>query len=369
MKPNIVFVLLDGARTDRLHKSKDFEFLKKQGILFDNVIAAYPYTFAAMNAIFTGLFGKENGVNAYYKMFQLKDGIDFLPELLQKNGYFTCCNLISEKVISKRGFDIYESHNEYQDDLTKIHPQLIKNSFLQSEGKPIFTFLQFSKIHTITVSEILKKYEWNDEKFYKNKLENLKNYDSAFMAAANYAQIIHETLDSLGKLKETLLIFFCDHGTGIGERFGERNYGVYTFEETIKTFYLFIGPKTKKNTVCDKLLSSIQIFPTILDIAEISHDSKTKSLSKYIEGDDEDIEEEYVFSETGGLQGPFPSPKEPNVFCIKKKNFKLIYFSTSNAWKLFDLTKDPKEKNDLSNSGLSIENELRKNLIKWINRY
>jgi arylsulfatase A-like enzyme len=96
MKPNIIMILLDGARSDRLNTSIEFEELKKEGILFNNVTAAYPYTFAAMNAIFTGLFGKENGVDAYYKMFKLKDNVDFLPELLQKNGYYTSCNLISD---------------------------------------------------------------------------------------------------------------------------------------------------------------------------------------------------------------------------------------------------------------------------------
>ena len=69
MRPNIIFVLLDGARWDRLDKS-----------------------------------------------------VKFLPEILQKNGYFTSCNLISDKVISSRGFNIHQSHDEYVDDLFSIHP-------------------------------------------------------------------------------------------------------------------------------------------------------------------------------------------------------------------------------------------------------
>ncbi len=64
MSKNIIFVLLDGARCDRLDESSDFRKLKKLGCLFDNIIAAYPYTFPAINSMFTGLFGKENGVDA-----------------------------------------------------------------------------------------------------------------------------------------------------------------------------------------------------------------------------------------------------------------------------------------------------------------
>ena len=134
MKKNIIFVLLDGARYDRLDESLDFSKLKKLGCLFDNITAAYPYTFPAINSMFTGLFGKENGVDAYYKMFRLKKDVQVLPEILQQNGYFTSCDLISDKVISPRGFDIHQSHDEYNDDLVERHSDLILKSFQKSGG-------------------------------------------------------------------------------------------------------------------------------------------------------------------------------------------------------------------------------------------
>ena len=371
MNPNIIFVLLDGARCDRIHTSKDFMELKKDGCLFNNVAAAYPYTFPAINSMFTGMFGKENGVDAYYKMFKLKDSIAFLPEILQENGYFTSCDLISDKVISSRGFDIYQSHNEYEDDLIIKHPELIKKSFKEANGQPIFTFLQFSRIHTITVSEVLKKYEWDDAEFYQKKSDNMKNYDKAFQQSVVYAKKIVQTIEELGKSTETVIVFFSDHGTGVGERFGERNYGVYTYEETIRTFHLFLGTGIVKNHVCDKLVSSLQLFPTIMDLCQIKFDSQTNlpSLMPYFVGNlDTKIELPYVFSETGGLQGPFPSPKEPNVFCIKNSRYKLIFFKTSKEWKMFDLIKDPREEENIFGKQIKEEKVLQDKLTKWINR-
>ena len=301
MAPNVLFVLLDGSRTDRLHISKDFLKLQNEGMLFNNITAAYPYTFPAINAIFTGVFGKENGVNAYYNMFKLKDSISFLPEILQKNGYFTSCDLISDKVISKRGFDIYQSHDEYVDDLTIRHPEFIKDTFNKANGKPIFTFLQFSRIHTVTVSEILKKYEWDDKMFYENKQENLAKYDKVFLEACNYAIKIKQTISELGKSEETAIVFFSDHGTGIGERFGERNYGVFTYEETLRTHHLFIGPNIQKGKICDKLFSSTRIFHTLLDICEVESEevNQEKSLKNYLLGYSKEVNgDEYTFSET-----------------------------------------------------------------------
>ena len=371
MNPNIIFVLLDGSRYDRIHTSEDFLQLKKDGCLFTNVTAAYPYTFPAINSMFTGMFGKENGVDAYYKMFKLKDSIAFLPEILQENGYFTSCDLISDKVISSRGFDIHQSHNEYEDDLIIKHPELIKKSFKEANGQPIFTFLQFSRIHTVTVSDVLKKYEWDDAEFYQKKSDNMKNYDKAFQQSVVYAKKIVQTIEELGKSTETVIVFFSDHGTGVGERFGERNYGVYTYEETIRTFHLFLGTGIVKNHVCDKLVSSLQLFPTIMDLCQIKFDSQTNlpSLMPYFVGNlDTKIELPYVFTETGGLQGPFPSPKEPNVFCIKNSRYKLIFFKTSKEWKMFDLIKDPREEENIFGKQIKEEKVLQDKLTKWINR-
>ena len=371
MKPNIILVLLDGSRWDRTNISSDFLELQKKGTFVNNVTTAAPYTFASINAIFTGKYGKENGVNASYKMFRLKDSINFLPELLQKNGYFTTCNLISEKVISSRGFDIYSSHNEYEDNLFLEHPKLIQDYFKKSKNKPIFTFLQFSAIHTATVSEVLKKYEWNDKNFYARKEENLEIYDLAFKKAASYAKKIFQTIEDLGKSNETIIIFFSDHGTGIGERFGERNYGVFTYEETIRTFYLFLGDLISKNKKSDSLLRTIDILPTILELCKIKIplDLIGKSFSSYLLTSNEKLSDSsFTFSETGGLQGPFPSPMEPNVFCIKSSRHKLIYFMSSNKWELFDLKNDPNEIINIYDTGLELQEKLKEHLLSWINR-
>lgn len=367
--PNLVLILLDGSRCDRLQQSKDFDDLLKKGTLLNNVITAIPYTFGSLNAIFTGMYGKENGVDAYYKMFKLKDSVNFLPEIFSNNGYYTCCNLISEKVVSSRGFDYYSSHNEYEDNLMKLHPEFIKTSFKNSKDKPVFCFLQYSRIHTVTVSEILKKHDWDDPIFYNNKEKNLKTYDRVFEETGLYAKKIIETLDALGKLNDTIVVFFSDHGTGVGERFGERNYGVYTYDETIKTFYLFIGPKIIKDKIHNNLLSNIDVFPTLIEFClEIPSQTNEKSFSSILDGTDTQIHRDHVFSETGGLQGPNPSPHSPNVFCVKTSDHKLIYFKSTENWKFFDLKSDPSESHDIYSESNESVKHLKKILLSWINR-
>jgi len=369
-KPNLIFVLLDGARQDRLHVSPEFQEVQKKGILFDNVTAAMPYTFGAINVIFTGLFGKENGVNGYYKVLKLKDDVPVLPEILQKEGYFTSRALITDQVLSPRGYNLRMAYDEYNEDISARHVELLKTTFEKAGNKPIFSFLQFSRIHTVTVSEVLKKYEWNDSRFYDSKHSNLEKFDEVFKEAGDYAKRIMDSIENWGKSDDTIIVYFTDHGTGIGERFGERNYGSFTFEETIRTFYLFVGPGIIKGKKRSDLISTIDILPTILDICGIN-DLKLlgKSFFRYLSEDiKEPFDRKMTFTETGALHGPHPSPEESNVFCAKTDTHKIIYNKTTDKFELYDLVNDKYETTNLYGSGLLIETQLKNELLKWLNR-
>tara|TARA_Y100000782_G_scaffold75910_1_gene81795 strand:+ start:70 stop:1197 length:1128 start_codon:yes stop_codon:yes gene_type:complete len=371
MKPNIIFILLDGARWDRLSVSPDFMKLTKEGTLLNNVTTAIPYTIGSINVTFSGMYGKENGIDAYYKMFKLKNSVKILPEIFQANGYFTACDLLTDKIITSRGFNIHQAHDEYKDNLTIRHPNFIKQCLEKANEKPLFLFLYFSRTHTVTVSDVLKKYKWNDKNFYERKNQNLKRYDDVFNEAGRYMKIILNALKELQIYDNTIIIFFSDHGTGVGERFGERNYGSFTYEETIRTFYLFISKQIKKGQISENLRATIDIFPTILDLAKIDNNFERpgESFAEYLLGNSSDLKEKtHTFSETGALHGPYPSPNEPNVFCIKTSKFKLMYLRTLDEWRLFDLENDPNELNNIYDQDLSIRSKLQDRIMKWIDR-
>ena len=167
------------------------------------------------------------------------------------------------------------------------------------------------------------------------------------------------------------MVFFTDHGTGVGERFGERNYGSFTFEETIRTFYLFIGPKIVSNQKSDKLLSTIDIFPTILELCDIKTKQKKigSSFHDFLLGKQSNpSDKEFAFSETGPLHGPYTSPEKHNMFCIKTKDYKLMYNKDGNEWSLFNLLEDPKETKNIFGTGIRAEKKLKNELLNWINR-
>ena len=127
--------------------------------------------------------------------------------------------------------------------------------------------------------------------------KNLINYDKTFLEAGVYSKIIQKTINDLGILNDTIIIFFADHGTGVGERFGERNYGSFTYEETIRTYFLFIGKDIIKRRISSSLRESVDIFPTLLELIGIQTkiNGSGESFSKYLKNDQEELnDKEYV---------------------------------------------------------------------------
>ena len=71
----------------------------------------------------------------------------------------------------------------------------------------------------------------------------------------------------------------------------------------------------------------------------------------------------FTYSETGGLNGPWPSPMEPNVKCIRSNKWKLIYNKTPNTWELYNLQKDPNETKNLYEYQEKIVKQFKQRLL------
>ena len=109
-------------------------------------------------------------------------------------------------------------------------------------------------------------------------------------------------------------------------------------------------------------------MPTILDILGISEKREYKKMQgssflQIIDGKDED---RIAYSETGGLGGPTPSPEIHNVYCVRTKEWKLIYNSTNKKKELYNIINDNTEGNNLAGNGLDIEEKLWEELQKRI---
>jgi len=342
---NIILINLDGLREDKVDSCVALQSMKKDSIYFSNMITVSPYTLASHHSIISGLYPSQHGIDAYHHMFKFKkDEITTLPELLKQANYFTQCDCQLETLMTKKGFDKYDTFDEHSVNYKKRYQEILKEI---SKQEKFFLFLQYSQFHTSLVKDVVK--DSNDDEYYENVKENEKRFEKNIPDCSNVIDTITSTLNELKILDKTILIILSDHGTSFGEKKGEKFYGTFVYDNTIKCFCLLHIPNLQPKHIVHQC-SNIDIFPTIAEIAGLlsnvtSKDIMGNSLFDMIK-QEENVDRE-VFVETGGLYGPWPSPKKHNVFCIRKNNKKLIYNSTPNTWEFYDLKSDPQELKNL----------------------
>ena len=382
-KLNVILLLIDGARVDRIHQFPIFQKLKQHGTFFHQMITHAPYTLVSMNSIFTGMYGSRNGINAYYQMYaDPKSGCQTLAEYLSENGWYTSGDAMRLSLVSHKGFNKITSQEEIENpDFFKIHSKILDEIINEKESdQPFFAYLHYPKIHNSIKENVFDKYDDFSEEYFSKKEQNLKDYDTYLKEASDYLEKMYQKITDEGLDSNSIIIIMADHGMGVGEKIGERAYGIFTYEYSIRTFAFFIQPRIfppEKSIL--QLTETIDIMPTILGALEIPEKDSClkiqgKNLMTIIHGstnsksNQNELDGRFAFSETGGVEGPWPSPKEPNVKCIRNSKWKLIHNITPGNWELYNLEKDPQEDENLIDSLPDIANKLKSKMEEIENK-
>jgi len=327
-KKNVIIIMIDGGRLDRAQKSPIFNKLREKSVFFSNSITYGPHTIAAMHAVFSGCYGSRTGTNSYWSTFKFKKNkFKTLTEYLKENDYFTHADIINQLVVPKQGFDDYIVHDELNDDLVSRHSNLLEQMNQKKiDGKNFFLYLHYSKIHTGIMNEVLKVYDNFSEEFFSNKVQNELRYDNLFNSAEIYLDRILEKIFLLELDKNSIILVMSDHGISVGEKIGERAYGAFCYDYTLRTFTYFLTPGFETKEIKQQI-RSVDFMPTILELLDISLDNTNSgldgvSLLPLING--KFIPELYAFSETGNPLHEKAPPKEPNVKSIRNSKWKFI---------------------------------------------
>lgn len=354
-KPNVIMILMDGIREDCLLSHPYFNELRKSSAFFPNMITYAPYTIGSLHAIFSGLYGNTNGVDGYYKSYNFdKKNCFTLAQYLKEASYYTECDVPVADLLPTQGFDKIRAYDRYEKEMTDRHAEILTQI---KEKVPFLLFIRYGEVYSNTVSEIIKKYSDFDEQYFGNKEKNLKMYNGWVEKSALYLNKIINKIRELQLHKNSIILIFSDHGCSIGDKIGEKAYGVFLYEYTIKSFLYVLEPGLPKGIEVKGLIRNIDIMPTILDILGIKEKEgfkrlQGKSFMNLIKGSKE---ERIAYSETGGLGGPNPSPEKHNLRAVRTNKWKLIYNETTKKRELYDLEKDPEEKQNLAGKNMEIE--------------
>lgn len=183
--------------------------------------------------------------------------------------------------------------------------------------------------------------------YYSNKI---KLYDSAMVYLDSKIQELYEFLEKKDLLESTTIIITADHGEEFWEHAHEElNYFINTdntigiahghnlWNELIDVPLLFMGKKINSGEYLKAFASSIDIFPTILNLYNIDYNKEL------IDGID-------LFSSEFEKKRPIFSEATINGYekkAVIKSNYKLLSSPGDGIEFLFNLEKDPKEKNPI----------------------
>ena len=362
LNKNVIIICIDGGRLDWAKKSSIIKKFSDNSVFFSQSITYAPYTNSAIHALISGSYGNRNGCYSYWHSSRFK-GQNFktLVDYLHEKDYYTCADLISDLVLPRKNFDSYEVYDESDINLELRHTNLLESmKEKNNNGKKFFLYLHYSGIHTGIRDQVLKVFNNFSAEYFKNKLENIQRYDGLFRKAETYLEKIHEKIKDLDLFENSIILIISDHGISVGEKIGERAYGSYCYDYTIKTFANYNSPELLSQEFT-KQVSHVDFIPTILDHLEINEDETYEkmdgiSLLNAMKG--KTFEERYVFSETANPLNDNAPPKKPNTKSIRTPEWKLIYNEYNNTKELYNLKNDPNEETNLIDEKISIKEEL-----------
>ena len=362
MKKNLIILMIDGGRLDRAKKSKFFNRIKATSTFFSQSITYAPHTIASMHAVFSGCYGNRTGTNSYWSTYNFKSNkFKTITEYLHEDGYYTCADTVSKLTVPEQGLDELNIHDETTDDLTIRHKIFLKKmKEINDRGQNFFLYLQFSNIHTGIMEQVLKVYNNYSKEFFDRKKENEDRYDKLFSKAEKYLENIFNQIKQLDLDNNSIILIMSDHGVSTGEKFGERAYGAFCYDYTLRTFAYFIGEEFPIKEITQQV-RTIDFMPTILEILNIQLDSKYEkldgvSLKPLMYG--ENVSEKIAYSETGNPLNEKAPPKEPNVKSVRISKWKLIWNKYNDSKELYDLENDPDELNNIYGENKEVEDYL-----------
>ena len=179
-----------------------------------------------------------------------------------------------------------------------------------------------------------------------------------------YAKISHidwwigrilEALEARAMLDDTAIIFWSDHGEMLCDK-GRLNKSVF-FEQAVKVPLIVRTPRRRGDgATCPRLVSLVDVFPTILDIAgcEPKADCFGKSLTPLL-ADPAAEHHDAVFSEIDYRT------------MVRDERFKMVVDRAGATLKLYDLAEDPQEAVNLAGKAGTEEivSRLRHRMLDW----
>lgn len=229
-------------------------------------------------------------------------------------------------------------------------PVTMPDSAENRKGKPRWLIDQRNSRHGADFGYNLA--DFDVEEYHKRYCETLTAVDD------NVGRMMKH-LKETGQLENTLVIYTSDNGFQFGEH-GLIDKRV-AYEPSIRVPMLVQYPaKLKAGTQCDRIVTNIDIGPTLLDAAGAEPMPKVDGQSFWplAQGQSIPWRGELLYE----YYWEWNYPQTPTTFAVRDKNFKYIrYHGVWDCDELYDLKHDPHEQHNLIRSEQHAETAKRMN--------
>lgn len=362
---NLILITIDTMRADYWScngstkvKTPNLDHLAKQGVNFERVRTPVPLTLPSHASILTSLYPRDHGIrdNAVYK---LNEKHLTLAEVLRKHGYKTAA-FVGSFVLDPRfglnqGFDFYDAKTSGGVEMlerpdAERNAQQVYDAFAgwlerDQNSKPIFVWLHFYDPHA--------PYE-PPASFQKQYRSDLYAGEVAFTDS-----IIGKVVALLQTRKimdQSMIAVVGDHGEGLGQH-QETTHSVLVYNSTLHVPMLIFAPGLiPAGTKVSELSRTIDLAPTLLDYLAIpDRIGEGKSLRSAIEKKGNTSPGE-AMSES---LYPRLNLGWSELYGIESGNYHYILAPNPE---LYDLAKDPAEKQNIIGSSARVAQDLRRRL-------
>jgi arylsulfatase A-like enzyme len=387
---NVILISVDTFRADHLpcygyerNTAPNICELSENSFQFNDLYSVAHHTLLAHMSMLTSLYPGTHKVINDHSVLSPK--IVTLAETFREEGYKTA-GLVSGGYLSSE-FGYAQGFNSYNDEIGLLNSSLpeAKDFLEKNKNNKFFLFLHTYDLHYSDINESKQVYycptnfqtaflrdpdyffdgcsrtnkslcaaklvEYINRQINNGSLLNNYLYESdidyfvdTYDGGIAYVDSkIGELILELERLEldnKTIVVITSDHG----EEFGEHKHLSHTqlYDEVLHVPLIISIPGFKEGITIDELVSTVDIMPTILELVGIKNKSEIQGISTV----------DLMFNKNhGALRESVYSFfwRNADVESIRTKDWKFFYqWGAKNSPELYDLEKDPLEKDNLA---------------------
>ena len=291
---------------------------------------------------------------------RLSEDARTLAEVLRQHGYFTVAFIANGFAQScfglDRGFDMsFEYPSRYPSEPHYMNAGEVTDDVVawleQNSGLNYFMCVFVVDPHKpyVPPPSYCREFECNSP---------IEKYDGEIRFVDGQFGRLIDALKRSNAYGRTNIVFTSDHGEEFGEH-GGRYHGSTLYEEVIRVPLIVSGHSATRGRTTDLPVELIDVAPTILDLLGVPRPPgwQGRSLAPLAFGTPDRVKEKPLFFHLNRSVNRTNGPQQGktvtgtvtrSIYAVRKGDMKLIETTDgddSPKWELYDLRKDPGEKN------------------------